>query len=191
MRQRVAVPRSRSATARSSGWVSFRFRSSPATQATAQAGGGGDRRVVGVARMPGRAVRAQDLGEAEALRRLRPGKAVAVGLAQHGCAVHPLERVHDRQCGQGRGCSSRAASTRSIRAADTSGRAASWISTRSRRQLDQALQPGPHGGLAGRAADHGWQQVETCGRVAIEFRVAGTDDHPDRIDARMAGKRHD
>ena len=136
-------------------------------------------------------MRRQDFGEAETLRGLRPGEAGAVGLAQHGRVVHPLERVDDRQHGQGGGKVVQG-TEHPVDQGGRHQRPGGVVHEHPlRRQLDETLQPGPHGGLPGLTADHGWQQLETFARLAVELRVGGTDDHADRIDAGMVCKRQD
>ena len=86
--------------------------------------GEGQRRILGR-----RAMRREDRVETEALRRLRAPKLGAIHRAGHATVRATLQRIGDRQAGQGARVARKPAITRPMRSASAKGRAASWIST--------------------------------------------------------------
>ena len=155
-------------------------------------GGAGDRHVVG--RLAGvGAVRGEDVGEAEALRRLRPPEAVARHRRRRPAAARPPERVDDRQRREGRRAPRRAprAPRRSPPASRRGGR---------RRGSAPGRAPRPPAPRARRAPSRrGSRAPATGGRSrgsaqpgdggVVARPVVGVDHHLHRVDRRMREQR--
>ena len=151
---------SRSAATRSCAVVTLRFSSLPATITGAIPAASATAASSVRCRPGGLAVRREDRGEVEALRRLRPPQPGAVDrLADHAVG-DPLDRVAERQAGDRR----RRAVERVEHAVDQpgigNGRAPSWISTRSGRRRASASSPCRTESCRSAPPGNGRQQIE-------------------------------
>ena len=160
-------PSSRAARARSSGAVILRLLSSPATTATAQARGLGERHVVGQrAARHGARARPGSSAVAEALRRLRAAEARALDRAERRApSATRLSVSVTGSAGSTAGMRRRGrrAPGRSARAS-TSGRTPSWISTSRGRRSRRLASPRRTDSWRVVAAGRRRQQVEAARR---------------------------
>jgi hypothetical protein len=104
-------------------------------------------------------------------------------------AVKQLDGIGDRYCGNGRAGAAAASIAREIKAAETNGRAASWIRTTLGLLAASASRPGMNRGLAGCAANRGRLVAQLADGI-IEDAGVSRDSKPaaPAEDLRMAAK---
>jgi hypothetical protein len=132
-----------------------------------------------------RAVRRQQRGEAEELRRLCPPQiAPRHGLGDRLACTHALQRV-------GEGNAEDGAVDPVGRGGNEAGLDLGWTHERSRsvvngdevrRRTGQRFETVEHGLLAAAAARHGWGQIQAPRRRLVEFVISRTDHHEDPVD---------
>ncbi len=165
------------------------FFSSPCTMSHRQPRQFGQGDVVGDILAGMIAMRLQDVGIDEIPAASGPGKDL---LAARWSSAHPhpcrRKRVGDRQHRQGAVGAALPARliTAPITRRETSGRAASWIRTKSGASARQRFQPQPHRFLAGRPADDRRGQVQSRQRRRRTDRLLSRPDHD--LDARRRGR---